>query len=124
MKDGQRIKFEPGTFTKCDNLRMNRSGDTAYITMEYPRNEGEIGKLILDISECRAADGIRVSYDFKRDGWKIEQASRFCWPSGDEVCDPDWQEVAFVKAWGREDEEWERRAMTGQTDTPDPMSPA
>ena len=50
----------------------------------------------------RAAHGIRATYDFERDGWKIEQASTFSWEGNDEVCDPDWQEVAFIQAWGRQ----------------------
>ena len=36
------------------------------------------------------------------DGWKIEQASTFSWSADEKVCDPDWQEVAFIQAWGRE----------------------
>ena len=50
--------------------------------------------------DVRASDDIRVSYDFERDGWKIEQASRFSF----EISEPfneDWQEVAFIQAWGR-----------------------
>ena len=58
--------------------------------------------VVLDLEHVRAADGILVSYDFDRDGWSIRQASQFEWEEGDEICDPDWQEVAFVKAWGRE----------------------
>jgi gentisate 1,2-dioxygenase len=54
--------------------------------------------------DVRAADSIRISYDHERDGWKIEQASTFEWEANDTVCDPDWQEVAFVQAWGRERE--------------------
>jgi gentisate 1,2-dioxygenase len=44
----------------------------------------------------------------KRDGWAILQASTFEWSADDEVCDPDWQEVAFVQAWGREKKEEEQ----------------
>ena len=44
-----------------------------------------------------------IKYDFDRDGWQILQASKFSWDGDDEECDPDWQEVAFVKAWARED---------------------
>lgn len=75
--------------------------DTIRVDLEYPRNRDE--KFIqVNLMDVRAADGIRISYDFERDGWKIEQASTFEWDADDEVCDPDWQEVAFVQAWGRE----------------------
>lgn len=75
--------------------------DTMQVNLEYPRDRDE--KFIrIDLVDIRAADGIRISYDFERDGWKIEQASVFEWSGDDEECDPDWQEVAFVKAWQRE----------------------
>lgn len=78
-------------------------GDTVEVSLWYPRNEDETVKYIeCDLMDVRAADSIRVSYDFDRDGWKIEQASKFSWDVDDEVCDSDWQEVAFVEAWARE----------------------
>ena len=52
--------------------------------------------------DVRAADNIRISYDYDRDGWVVEQSSIFEWDADDEECDEDWQEVAFVKAWERE----------------------
>jgi hypothetical protein len=63
-------------------------------------------KTTIEIGMChtRAADSIRISYDSDRDGWVIEQASIFKW-ADDSVCDPDWQEVAFIPAWGREKKE-------------------
>jgi gentisate 1,2-dioxygenase len=53
----------------------------------------------------RAADSILIRYDFNRDGYQILQASKFSWEAGDPVCDPDWQEVAFVQAWARQVED-------------------
>jgi hypothetical protein len=76
-------------------------GDALHIQLWYPRNSA-IDKIVLGLCDVRAADDIRISYDFDRDGWKIEQASIFEWDGDDPVCDPDWQEVAFVEAWGRE----------------------
>ena len=74
--------------------------DTIQVDLEYPRSRDE--KFIrIDLCDIRASDGLRISYDFERDGWKIEQASVFGWDSDDKVCDPDWQEVAFIQAWGR-----------------------
>lgn len=74
------------------------------IDIEYPRNEGNIQSLEIGLSDVRAADSIRVSYDFDRDGWKIEQASKFSWdnPEAPDFGDADWKEVAFIKAWARE----------------------
>ena len=71
----------------------------------YPEIYGKTkpqNTLTIDLTHIRAADGIRIKYDSERDGWIIEQASIFEWNEEDEVCDSDWQEVAFVQAWGRE----------------------
>lgn len=78
-------------------------GDTLSVDLYYPRSE-EVRYVEVGLVEVRAADSIRISYDFDRDGYKIEQASIFEWDGGDNECDPDWQEVAFVPAWGREQE--------------------
>lgn len=77
---------------------------TQCISWEYPEiyKRDEQDALEIHLSHTRAADGIRIKYDSERDGWVIEQASTFSWEVGDEVCDPDWQEVAFVEAWARE----------------------
>ncbi len=51
-----------------------------------------IKEIEIGLEHVRAADSIRVRYDFDRDGYVILQSS----------ADPDdWQEVAFVQAWGR-----------------------
>ena len=80
--------------------QMVRRGDEFHIDLCWPRIEGNIKAFIIQLMDVRAADSIRVSYDFERDGWRIDQASIFEWDSSDEVCDPGWREVAFIKAWG------------------------
>jgi hypothetical protein len=75
--------------------------EVKYVEIEYPRNEGNIDCIELGLLDVRAADSVRISYDFERDGWIIYQASVFEWDIDDEICDADWQEVAFVRAWGR-----------------------
>lgn len=71
-----------------------------YETDEIPIDKTKYVEVGID--HVRAADNVRLHYDFERDGWSIEQASIFEWEIDDIVCDPDWQEVAFVKAWGRQ----------------------
>lgn len=75
--------------------------DTIEAELWYPRNS-HIKFVEVDLIDVRAADSIRISYDFDRDGWKIEQASKFSW-NLDEPYDQDWQEVSFVQAWGRKE---------------------
>ena len=70
-------------------------GDEMHIGLFYPRTEHAVQSFVISLTDVRAADDIRVSYDFERNGWKIEQA----WNIDDPECDPDenWQEVAFLK---------------------------
>ena len=83
--------------------KIKRFGDRIKAELWYPRVEGNAREILIDLIDVRAADPVLVRYDFTRDGWSILQASRFSWPADDPVCDPDWQEVAFVRAWGREE---------------------
>ena len=78
-------------------------GDTASIDLWYPRYN-PIQFIQIGLMDMRAADDIRITYDFARDGWSIQQASRFEWDV-DEPIDHDWQEVAFVEAWARAERE-------------------
>ncbi len=78
-------------------------GDAFHVELFYPRH-APVKAIQIGLCDVRAADDIRVEYDFERDGWAIKQASRFSWPADDPKCDPDWQEVAFVEAWGRKPE--------------------
>ena len=80
--------------------------DTIALDLMYPPYEteepsGYLRYVQVGMCHVRAADDIRISYDFERNGWKIEQASTFQWDADDLVCDPDWQEVVFVQAWAR-----------------------
>ncbi len=84
---------------------LTLSGDgTLHVDLLYPDCAGEdhIRRVEIGLLHVRAADDIRISYDFDRDGYIIEQSSIFSWDLADEVCDPDWQEVAFIQAWARE----------------------
>lgn len=82
------------------------------INLSYPPRPGESeanrDKYIeVGLIDLRSADSIRISYDFDRDGWKIEQSSVFECPAEEAEKNPDWQdwqEVAFIKAWAREKE--------------------
>lgn len=81
--------------------RMGADG-LAFVELYYPRIDPPRLKAVqVGLMDVRAADSIEITYDFDRDGWVIKQASKFEWEIGEKV-DGDWQEVAFVKAWGRQ----------------------
>lgn len=79
--------------------------DTIRIDLWYPRVDDAPSVLKVGLMDVRAADDIRISYDFDRDGWAIQQASTFSWGPEETAYDMDWQEVAFIKAWGRKKDE-------------------
>ena len=81
---------------------QNMKCEVPSVQLWYPRNEDCAKAIEIELSDVRAADSLQVSYDFDRDGRVIKQASIFEWDGDDEVCDSDWEEVAFVKAWARE----------------------
>lgn len=83
---------------KVENVLVQQGDDYVYVELEYPRTNRN-RSIRIGLSDVRAADDIRVSYDFDRDGWKIEQASVFQWAADDEVCDEGWTEAAFIPAW-------------------------
>lgn len=89
-----------------DNYSLSREGDELQVELVYPRNEDpgiqRLKHVIVGLEDVRATDSVRVTYDFERNGWSIQQASIFEWEVNDEVRDPDWQEVAFVPSWARQ----------------------
>lgn len=79
--------------------KLQRHGDSLHVDLWYPRSDDSAKFIQVGLMDVRAADDLRISYDFERDGWKIEQASVSEWEADDEVCDQGWKETAFVKAW-------------------------
>lgn len=84
------VQDERVAWHKRELIRHNDETCTVEIFPPWVRYV-EIG-----LEHVRAADSIRVSYDFERDGYKIEQ-SRI---TDDNPQMNLWQEVAFIPAWG------------------------
>lgn len=91
-----------------NNFHITRRGDTLLVTLTYPpwsetdNTNGQCFYIEIDQESVRASDGIRMFYDYERDGWAIQQAAIFEWACDDEDMDRDWQEVAFIQSWARE----------------------
>ncbi len=66
-----------------------------HVKLWYPRNR-PTKAVVVELMDVRATDDIRISYDFDRDGWVVEQAFTHEWHMGDLTCDPNWREVAFI----------------------------
>ena len=70
------------------------------VDLFYPRDRH--AAIRIDLVDVRAADGILVEYDFKRDGWKISQNDGTFNENLDEW---NWKEVAFLAAWSLYEDE-------------------
>jgi hypothetical protein len=68
-----------------DNIIQN-------IDLAYPRNEGAVNCLEIELVDVRASDGLRILYDFDRDGWSIQQPDN----------EDNWREVSFHHSWALE----------------------
>lgn len=93
-----------------DGFRVRRAGEVLEVALLYPPyrdgdSPGKVRCVEVDMESTRASDSIRIHYDFERDGYVIQQASTFEWEVDDAQMDADWQEVAFIQAWGREKED-------------------
>ena len=86
-----------------DRIEIPREHSDTHIVFSYPkRPPSPPNYLHVGLSDTRAADDIRIHYDFERDGWAVEQAKYFTWPNKDGVEDEGWTEVAFCPAWQME----------------------
>lgn len=55
--------------------------------------------IVIELCHTRSANMIRIEFDSERDGYIIQQPTRFSWSIDDDVCDQEWKEVAFIHAW-------------------------
>jgi hypothetical protein len=62
------------------------------------------GGVFMDV---RASDGLRVEYDFDRDGWSIQQPRNIARETGPNRTEQftTWHEVYFAPSWALESEE-------------------
>jgi hypothetical protein len=93
------------------NFHVTKSGDELLVDLTCPPKVGEengAGQcryVVFDQESVRASDGIRLHYDYDRDGYVVEQPKhrlvKIEGKSYDTVT--DWIEVGFFGAWKFED---------------------
>lgn len=84
-------------------------GQSVHVELMYPsRDQQSQAHVSVGLEHVRAADSIRITYDFDRDGWVIWQASKFEFEAGDPL-DERWREAAFCQAWQFDDRPEEAR---------------
>lgn len=86
------------------NLDRDGDGDRPLfvVGLRYPRTDGNCRTVEVGLEDVRAADPIRIQYDFDRDGWVVLQERLVEMMEGVSAGTGRWVEVAFVQAWGQE----------------------
>lgn len=109
MSDDRLKDWMPGALREA---RVQNDG-VLDVPLWYPGSPGEVHTIEVGLVHVRAADAIRITYDFERDGYSIKQ--RATSKEGHETYDivetEEWREAAFLEAWalsGALDEEAKR----------------
>lgn len=83
-----------------NNFDVHRQGRSLLITLTYPNVTAEgVTHVELDQESVRATDGIRLHFDYNRNGWVIEQPTILEWSVDEENFERGWKEVAYIEAW-------------------------
>lgn len=103
------IESEYGDGAK--NFHVTKAGDTLNVTLTYPpwtdadNKHSQCRHIYVNQEAVRASDGIRLHYDYDRDGFVVEQAKSRLIALGGNSYDTaeDWAEVGFFQSWARND---------------------
>jgi len=90
------------------NFHVERCGDELHVDLTHPPYEADdnpesrVRYVCFDQEAVRASDGIRIHYDYTRDGYAIEQPNERL--LGTETphsygAETVWTETAFVQSW-------------------------
>ena len=84
------------------DVAIEEDGLTAHVDIWYPECEGRPKFLNVGLIDVRASDGVRLHYDFERDGFVVEQPKPIVErveEDGCIVCGEEWIEVGFFQSW-------------------------
>lgn len=88
------------------NFHVAKHEDEVHVTLTYPpwtdadNTKGQCRHIHVNQEAVRASDGVRLHYDYQRDGFVVEQPRPWlelidgCYHSREE-----WIEVGFFKSW-------------------------
>lgn len=98
IRFGDPIPWEANTTDDGGGGYFDRDGDELHVELKYPGQPGRPTAVVVGLESVRAADDIRLVYDFRRDGWAVQRATRFSWDEGEDI-DHGWVEVAYLQSW-------------------------
>lgn len=89
------------------NFHVAKLGPELHVTLTYPprtdadNKDNQCRFVVVEQESVRNADGLRLWFDFKRNGWVVEQnaPTMDAFDGGHRHTD-HWQEVFFAPAWG------------------------
>ncbi len=97
-----------------DNFHVTRNNDAVNITLTYPpwtdadNTRNQVRYVEVNQESVRASDGIRLHYDYQRDGFVVEQPQVKYVPGKEPNCldmVETWIEVGFFQSWRFDTEE-------------------
>jgi hypothetical protein len=122
------------------NFHIRKFGSELSATLTYPpwtdadNKTDQCRYVCVNQESVRASDGVRLHYDYQRDGFVIEQPRRRIKKTGPDTYEEveDWVEVAFCQSWHFEEDEdkmylnaeaeWEaekQKVLSGSTQAPE-----
>lgn len=78
--------------------RFTRHPTSPEFEFVYPRHH-RIERLFVGLEDVRAANTLEIYFDFDRNGWVVEAATKFAWSEGEDYSDRRLEEVAFIPAY-------------------------
>jgi len=87
------------------NFHVEKHGPEVHVTLTYPCVDGAKTRyIVVNQESVRASDGLRLHYDYERDGFVVEQQEQVCDCDGSIIGEGDWKEVGFFASWALEKE--------------------
>jgi len=89
-------KIHEAEYDGLNNFHIIKQNDELHVTLTYPNiaSLDQCTYIVVDQESARASDGLRIHYDYKKDGYVIEQPT--------DLNNNKWKEVGFFKAWAEE----------------------
>jgi hypothetical protein len=108
MSDPEYVKLHESQYGEGpQNFHIAKHGDELHAVLTYPpwtdadNTKGQCRYVYVNQEAVRASDGVRLHYDYERDGFVVEQPKpRLRALGGDSYTDEEeWIEVGFFASW-------------------------